>query len=414
MLGEKDVADVITQCVDEEMLTVSWVEWLPRFFVAGIMLFLMLLILGYLIDSFICHKEEPPTLCYRNSLLSKYLLKKCERLRQPYHPNVFLRNRHIQTLLSLVIRPIHCRFDRTYLQMKDKGVIALDWFIGERNRDIAACLNIILIIPRILGNALSVHGACTEASNLGYSAVVFNRRGQGGSELTTPLVKPYSDHTDLGQVVAYLKDMFPNATITAISYGLGSGCLLSYLGEYGSSAKITTAVCISPVYDAKEVLRSGIRKPYSWLLLWRLKQILRRHASAFERVLDVQNVCQSNDLLEYDYRISECNGYSNFDSYWEENNPFRDVDDIATPMLFINSLDDPVCTKDTIAFDLFKAYPNFILCLTKYGGHCGFLENMFQTTSTWAESLAIQYIRASLNFIWHEKRINLHLNNHRR
>jgi abhydrolase domain-containing protein 15 len=73
------------------------------------------------------------------------------------------------------------------------------------------------------------------------------------------------------------------------------------------------------------------------------------------------------------------------------------VDDISVPVLCISSLDDPVCTKDTIPFDLFKYYPHMLLATLDKGGHGGFLEG--SKPKSWAEDTAVDYVVSVLEFI---------------
>lgn len=65
---------------------------------------------------------------------------------------------------------------------------------------------------------------------------------------------------------------------------------------------------------------------------------------------------------------------SSWDAYWEHNEPLRDVDEVAVPVLSICARDDPIRgdTRSTVPLELFETNPHFFLLLTKRGGHCGF------------------------------------------
>jgi predicted alpha/beta-fold hydrolase len=49
--------------------------------------------------------------------------------------------------------------------------------------------------------------------------------------------------------VEYLNGKYPKACITCVSYGTGSESLLSYMGEFGSSANINAGICVSASFD---------------------------------------------------------------------------------------------------------------------------------------------------------------------
>lgn len=65
---------------------------------------------------------------------------------------------------------------------------------------------------------------------------------------------------------------------------------------------------------------------------------------------------------------------SSWDAYWEHNEPLRDVDEVAVPVLSICACDDPVRgdAQATVPLELFETNPHFFLLLTSRGGHCGF------------------------------------------
>lgn len=79
-----------------------------------------------------------------------------------------------------------------------------------------------------------------------------------------------------------------------------------------------------------------------------------------------------------------------WDAYWEHNEPLRDVDEVAIPVLSICARDDPIRgdTQSTVPLELFETNPHFFLLLTERGGHCGF--------STQWEGGAVRAFGASL------------------
>ncbi|GFN85849.1 abhydrolase domain-containing protein 15 [Plakobranchus ocellatus] len=237
-------------------------------------------------------------------------------------------------------------------------------------------------------------------------AVVFNRRGHGGSVLTTPKLQSFGDPSDLRQVIKYIRLRWSKSPLAAVAYGTGCGLLMSYLGEFGSSALLTACTCISPCWDTPErFLSSGPRGVYDFLLLLRLKQMLCRHAPALGHVVDAGHALMTAwSLPEFDKAVyCPLYGHKDLDQLWEVNNPIRDVDDIEVPVLCVNSLDDPVspCDGDetgnsSIPYDLFKCYPNFLLVVTRRGGHCGFMDGF--PPKPWADELCLDHVEAVVEF----------------
>lgn len=347
-----------------------------------------------------------PQLYSKDSTLSKHLIRRRGLLNKPYRPPVILRNGYIQTLAGLLHIPLEdYRYDREYLQMPDKSVVSLDWFVQDLSK-LKRNSPILLIFPRLTGDALSVGGICQVGATRGMRAVVFNRRGHGNSHLTSTNLSSTGDAKDTRKVVEYIFGKYPYVQIVGIGVGAGCATLFSYLGEYGSSSLLKAAVNISPSYDNTEKLCEQIPKFYEYFLLFDLKIMLLKNWKALSKVIDVKSVVlKSWSLKEFDYKVyCKLYGIETFETFWERNDPMRDVDDIAVPVLCVNSLDDPVSVQEEIPYELFQYYPNLLLVTVTRGGHCAFHENV--RGDSWANTLAIDYIEGVLEFmsnsrLWH-------------
>ncbi|XP_045171030.2 protein ABHD15-like [Mercenaria mercenaria] len=314
-----------------------------------------------------------------------------------------LNNGYVQTFVGLVYTPLEeYRFDREYLQTADKSVVALDWFKQSKVK-LKRNSPVILIFPRLTGDALSVGNICKLGASRGMRAVVFNRRGQGSSFLLSANLTSIGDTNDTRKVIEYIFSKYPYVHIVGIGIGAGSATLFSYLGEFGSSSLMKAAVNISPSYDNTEILCEQIPKLYELYLLVRLKLMLLRNWKILHKVIDIKTVLRKAwTLKEFDYQVyCKMYGIETFEAFWKRYDPMRDVDDIAVPVLCINSLDDPVSVKENIPFDLFQLYPNLLLVTVAKGGHCAFYEKV--CGDSWANALAINYIVHVLEFISNSK-----------
>lgn len=356
--------------------------------------FLFSVVLG--IKTIVHQIEYLPIFYFKESTLANHLLKKCRISSRIFKPAGWVKNKHIQTLMPWLVPKVNIQFDREYLQLRDRGIVALDWVLNlqlhKRKKR-----TVMVVIPGLTGNAVSCSQLCESAARKGFQPVVFNRRGHGNSSLTTPKLQSYGDPSDLRQVMKYIHGRFPKALITMVSYGTGSELMLSYLGEFGSSAYVYAGVCISPSFDIYHRTDKNINKVYDMFLLCYLKKILWTHAKALTKIVDIPKALCTWSLKKYDECVY-CNMYGceNPEDFWDRNNPLRDVDDISIPLLFISSLDDPFYDKKNIPFDLFKYYPNFFMLTVERGGHCGFFENF--SSNSWADKLALDYLEAILEF----------------
>lgn len=112
-----------------------------------------------------------------------------------------------------------------------------------------------------------------------------------------------------------------------------------------------------------------------------------------------------------------------WDSYWQRNEPLRDADDVAVPVLCIRSHDDPLLPPAaSLPISLFQNNPYFLLALTERGGHCGFtLERQerldgAQTgteeveNDNWSHAAVLEYFRLVADFLRSEERDGLSWN----
>lgn len=91
------------------------------------------------------------------------------------------------------------------------------------------------------------------------------------------------------------------------------------------------------------------------------------------RVLEESLFCQTGPTAQTGPSTSG-GASAAWDAYWERNEPLRDVDEVAIPVLSMCAQDDPIRgdTQSTVPLELFETNPHFFLLLTNRGGHCGF------------------------------------------
>ncbi|XP_052802331.1 protein ABHD15-like [Mya arenaria] len=348
------------------------------------------------VKSFMRQPSTIPKLYFKESALASHLLKRCRLMNRKFDPPWYLRNAHVQTLLSFCLPQSSTEFDREYLQMRDKGVVALDWVLHVPVHKKKRC-TVLIVLPGLTAYALHVANLCSLAAHKGYKPVVFNQRGFGNTVLTTPKILSNGDPHDLRQVVKFIQGRYPKALITMVGVGTGCSLLLSYLGEFGSSANICAGACLSACFDNAERFSKGVQGVYDILYLLRLKLTLCKHSSSLSNFINFNEVLKCWSFRQFDELVfSKLYNFSNVDDFWDRNNPLRDVDEIAVPLLFINSLDDPFYSKISIPYDLCKYYPHFLMVCTNKGGHCGFIDN--PSDVSWSEKLALDYLDSVLEF----------------
>lgn len=349
------------------------------------------------LKSILQNSSSIPKLYFKDSALASHLLKRCRLMNRKFEPPWWLSNAHAQTVLPFILPYEEIEYEREYLQMKDKGVVALDWVVNVSIHKRKRC-TVLLVLPGLTANALTVSKMCSLAAHKGYRPVVFNPRGFGNSNLTTPRILSNGDPTDLRQVVKYIHGSYPKALITMLGYGTGCSLVLSYLGEFGSSANISAGACISACFDQTGRFSTDIRGFYDFVYLSKLKCSVGVHSKALSSLINFNELLRTWNYRRFDEIVySKMYGFTNIEEFWEKNNPLRDVDEIAVPLLFINSLDDPFYSNIKIPYELCKYYPQFLMVATNKGGHCSFLDHIGDVS--WAEKLALDYLDSVLEFM---------------
>ncbi|XP_029374232.1 protein ABHD15 [Echeneis naucrates] len=333
------------------------------------------------------------------SALANYLLKHC-RTFSNYSPCVGWTWRASAFLQSVYEAcwpydsPV--QFVRDNLQLSDDGLVALDWAVPSyqkrRRTSSHSTSPVLLIIPNSFGKiSRNVLKLCETALSDGYLPAVFNRRSHNSTPLTTVKLQQFGDPADLREAVRYIRYRQPAGRLYAVSESSGSGLLLSYLGECGSSSYVTAAVCLSPVFRCQSWFESGLCRPLQWVLVLYQKMCLSRYHTVLRETIQTDSLFSSCSLRGLEEALfcqttvsatgttsSSSSGGGNssggWEAYWERNEPLRDVDEVAIPVLSVCAQDDPIRgdTQSTIPLELFETNPHFFLLLTERGGHCGF------------------------------------------
>uniref|UniRef100_A0A665WJW5 Abhydrolase domain containing 15 n=1 Tax=Echeneis naucrates TaxID=173247 RepID=A0A665WJW5_ECHNA len=348
--------------------------------------------------------------------LANYLLQHCGSLAKPRLARWPRGDPHVQTLCSLLWGQYGdtIQFSRDNLLLRDEGIVALDWAVGtgldeavrRKRRDdqsggkALGCFTstppILLLIPQCWGGMTAhLKALCHRAMCDGFYVVVFHPRGTAGCPLTTTRLTEFGDPADLEQAVAYIHSRHPSSALVAVSEGSGSGILLSYLGEHGSSTYLTAAAAISPVLQGQQWFEAAMSPIYRWWALFHRKLQLRRYAKSLRAVLDVDQALSSSSLRDFEEALF-CS--SDWDSYWERNEPLRDADEVALPVLCICSRDDPLLQPSSgLPTSLFQSNPYFFLVLTDKGGHCGF--TLEEEERCWSHIVVLEYFRVVADFL---------------
>nr|XP_033778420.1 protein ABHD15-like [Geotrypetes seraphini] len=347
----------------------------------------------------------------KSSTLASYLREKCSSLREERGGGLWRALPSLQSAIGLLGPPVRGqRFLREYLQLSDQGLVALDWAAEKGRSPSNPGIPLLLVVPNSFGKITrNVSQLCHLALLRGYRPVIFNRRCQNDCQLSTVKMQPFGDPSDLREAVQYIRHRHPGTQLFAVGESTGAGLLFSYLGECGSSSYVTAAACISPLFRPQDWFEDGC--PWLWqkIILLYQKMELSRYTTVLGEVINTDKLFGSGSLMELEEALSCLTGSKtaslSWESYWERNDPLRDVDEVAIPVLCICSQDDPIRgdPKSTLPFELFETNPHFFLLLTQHGGHCGFLGDI-QAGTSWSHKVLVDFFKATAEFFQIEER----------
>lgn len=308
----------------------------------------------------------------------------------------------LMVLLFREYRSKDYTFDRIeQLKMKDGGITGLAWS-GINGRSKKSKTPIVVIFHTISGDEQDVKGMVRYVRSLNWTAVVCIRRGHGNLPLKKPQINTMGSTSDLSEQLTFIHKLYPGSPLFGVGISAGSGLLARYLGESGSKCKFTAAVAISPAYDL-EVAFSRVHPVYSKLMRTRLiRYFLERHES-LSKVNGFDHAKNSKDLAEFQDRLYPIAGYRSREEYYKHSNPIKVVEGIRTPLLILNSEDDPICVHQNVVENLhwLERLDSTMLVHTERGSHVAYLEGIRGTS--WSERVVGQYLRAVLETLNHRK-----------
>lgn len=336
-----------------------------------------------------------PVLHFSENPLNEAILTLCPSLAKRYLPSIWCFNRHLMLLVYLIrefkSKP-HAYEQIEHLRMKDGGTTGLAWSGIDAAREKRP---VVVVFHTISGDEQDMKDTVRFVTEqLGWAAVVCIRRGHGSLPLTTPVINTMGSTADLTAQLRHIRRRFPGSALFGIGISAGSGLLARYLGESGSKSLFQGAACISPAYDIEKAFHR-VHPVYSRLMGQRLiAYFLKKHYDALSTVSGFSRAMESRNLAEFQDRLHTLAGFKSRDDYYKHSNPIKTAAGIKTPLLILNSEDDPICVNENVRENLhwLERLENTILVQTRRGSHVAYLEGV--RGRSWADRVTGEYFNA--------------------
>ncbi|XP_076169148.1 abhydrolase domain-containing protein 2 isoform X2 [Ptiloglossa arizonensis] len=359
--------------------------------------------------------QKPLIVCQDQTFLTT-ILKIAPVIVEPYKPTrLWGFSGHVQTIIHSIIGRVRCPWpigERVYIGLPDDTTLTYDLYqplSNDYEDDVT-----IAICPGICNSSESVYIRTFVhfVQCHGYRCAVLNHVGVLSSvKVTAPRIFTYGHTDDYNVMLQSLIEKHPSTKIICIGFSLGGNLVTKYLGERGSNklSNIIGGISICQGYNALEGTKfllnwQNFRRFYLYIMSESVKNLILQHKS----ILLSEEIKQRHNLNERDI-ISAATLPELDEAYTRKVHNFRSVkemykwsssmfylDNITTPMVFINALDDPIVPDmllDPIK-EHAKKHPNTLYIELAHGGHLGFYEGglLYPNPITWLDRTLVSLV----------------------
>ena len=226
-----------------------------------------------------------------------------------------------------------------------------------------------------------MRGIADKAFRRGFNVVRLNQRNCGGTEHLSAGLYHSGLTSDVQAVLDELATADHLPSLVVAGYSLGGNLALRLAGGYGETAPLWLhAVCaVSPTLElgaCMDLLERPANRLYEWNFMQSLQRRMRKKARLFPGRYDVRGIWRMWRVRAFDDRYTAPHhGFAGADDYYHRAAAMRVVDRIRVPALIITAEDDPFIALPPFRDPKLTGNPAITLAVTRYGGHCGFIES---------------------------------------
>jgi predicted alpha/beta-fold hydrolase len=319
--------------------------------------------------------------------------------REAYRAPWWCRNRHLQTVWSVVRRRTLAGAVRERLETPDGDFVDLDRLPGSPTAPL------VLVLHGLEGAATShyIGGLFRLAVARGWRAAVLYFRSCSGELNRLPRFYHSGDTGDLDLALRVLTEREPALRVGVVGISLGGNVLLKWLGEQGDLAPkgMVAAAAISVPFDLEacaRVMDRGLQKVlYTASFMRSFRKKTRAKARVHPGFVDVRAALRARTFAEYDRVVTApLHGFADEVDYWRRASSLAYLPHIRRPTLLLNALGDPFIPARSLP-DPCRLPPDVRAEFVARGGHVGFVEGAPWRSSSWAERRAVEFLSTVLD-----------------
>ncbi|ODV74714.1 medium-chain fatty acid ethyl ester synthase/esterase [Cyberlindnera jadinii NRRL Y-1542] len=240
----------------------------------------------------------------------------------------------------------------------------------------------------------------SELHDAGIDAVVLNSRGCSRTKLTTPELFSGLATEDLRYFTKLIQKEYPKRPLFGVGFSFGATILSNYLGEEaGDSPYVAAAVLSNPwdmVDSAYHIQHQLVGKYlFSDSIAFALSRMVKSNRETLSQspLFTEEKIHKKyHSTVEFDNAITAPEyGFQTAYQYYRAASSVNRLLKIRTPLLAINSSDDPVVGVYSIPNFEAEANPYVVLIKTDLGGHLAFVQH---DGKSWAVERIVDYFKA--------------------
>jgi len=277
--------------------------------------------------------------------------------------------------------------------LADGGTVSIQWL----GLDDPPGTPVLVVLHTITGSADALRRFVVAMRRaLGWVVAACNRRGHAGLPLTAPRINTMGSTADLRAQLAAIEARRPDAPLYGVGISAGSGLLVRYLGEERGGSRIRAGVALCPAYDLRDAFLHAHPLYDRYLTRKLVEFFVRRNEPILGGIDGYVQCAAARSIAEFHDRLYPLAGFDSLESFYRESNPMEVARELAVPVLVINSSDDPVCVVRNVRRHLadMQQLSRMTLALTRYGGHCGFFDDL-TSAGCWSDRAIAEYLLAA-------------------
>lgn len=295
-----------------------------------------------------------------------------------FEPAWWLRNRHLQTIIPNILRPLpRLATHRERIELPDGDFVDADW-IDNTAAVQQADAPIVILLHGLEGSIRSRYAAwmLKRLADAGYRPVIMHSRSCSG-EINRKPQSYHSGHTaDFDHFFRQIREREPATPMAAIGYSLSGNAILKWLSENPAQVLLRTAVAVSVPFDLDQCSHSvnhGFSKIYQAHLMQRMKATAQKKRSLIRDFGLEPDIGSLKTFRQFDDALTApLHGFRDAEDYYRRCSSRHMLRTIDSPTLILHARDDPFMTPSTApSGDMLS--PSVTLELAESGGHVGFV-----------------------------------------